>query len=192
MTDAKPPQAPPPASGASSSTREDADSIRRKYEALLATAKLAYNYEWQRIDAAEAKAARFVPVMAILLGFNAAGLQFFLPVIHAACTFGEWTFLGLFVAFSAANLFALWHFIWALAIAKVMGLPVDKTLPDLFKQERYVDTLYQMSDAFFAATQRAREHTEVKIRHLKRGYWGLVVALITGVGTVASYVIIAS
>jgi hypothetical protein len=124
-------------------------------------------------------------------GFQPYCLQFFVPAVRTACSFTEWLFVAAFVVFSAANLFAIWHFILALAIAKVMGIPADATLPKLFERERYLDTLWQLSDSFFAATRRERSHTQVKIAHLKRGYWGLVVAIAAGVSAVACYVVLA-
>lgn len=159
----------------------------KKYEALYALAKGAYDADIARLDAAEAKAARFVSLLTILVGLNAAGYVDFLAAMHDWPRWSARVFVVSYAASSVLNAIAFVYFFRALAVSKVLALRVEGEFSDHFQKHPYVEVLFSMARRFFQVTAELRKKVDTKPLYVRIGFRWFSAALLVGAIALGSY-----
>jgi hypothetical protein len=184
---------PTPASGSTPPPPRDSDELAlKKYEDLYRVARDAYSADLQRLEAAEVKATRYVSLLALILGLNAAGFGEFLaklvmwPRSHAPATAA---FLASYVLLSACNGAAFWCFFRTLSVRKVLAPPADESVVGFYREHRYVDVVFAMARRFLEATGRMRQHVDAKLTLVRFGFRWLAAGLLAAVICLSSFTI---
>jgi hypothetical protein len=171
-------------------TPTDSPELRvKKFEELYALAKSAFRSDTERLSAAEEKASRYLSVLALVLGLNAAGFHEFIAHATPPYRLSSGIFLSCYIAVSVCNGLAVWHLFHALAVTKVFALPVDQLLLDHFWSNKYEDAIYGMTRSYLDATGGMRKHVDAKLGWVRLGFRWLSTALILSVICIASFTV---
>lgn len=161
----------------------------KKFEELYTLAKSALLTDNERLAAAEEKASRYFSVLALALGLNAAGFQDFLATVLSIRSVSSLLFVLSYAVGSICNAFAVWHLFRALAVTKVLALPVGNSLLDHFWKHAYEDAIYGMTKEFLDATRRMRKHVDAKLGRVRHGFRWLSGAMLAAVICIASFTV---
>jgi len=182
-----PPASPSPPPSLPQARTDTDDRKVKKYEELLALAKIAWDADIARLDAAESKASRLVALPIFVAGLLAAGFDHFIEAFKAPRPFVAFVFIGTYLVTAVLKGIAFGCFFRALTVSKVMMLPLDGKVEEHFRKNLYVDAIVRMASEYFDATREMRAKVDAKPRWVRIGFRRFTAALVAGVIALGSY-----
>ena len=146
---------------------------------VLAFARAAFDAEQARYDAAETKAARYITVLGVLLaGAAIKGDDLLWTLRHS--TAPRQLLISFAVSYGVMFVLAflaLLRAIRVMAVERVPAIPIDRQIPELFKDHPRSRAIDAMATAFFNETASLRETNGRRSDALQQIYWYQLVTL---------------
>ncbi len=181
------PGEPPPPTTSSDRTDTDERAVK-KYEQLFSLAKEAWSGDIARLDAAESRASRLVPLPTFVAGLLAAGFDHFLEALKSPKAVAH-VFVATYLVAAVLNTIAFWSFFRALTVSRVLMLPLDGSVEAHFKKNLYVDSIASMTARYFEAARDMRSRVDAKPRWVRMGFGWFTIALLVAGVALASYAV---
>jgi len=153
--------------------KESGELRQKRYEELYRYARSAYDEEKKRVEDVELKAARFFPLLALLLGAGAIGIKETAVILKNSPGIGCFFVIPYFF-FYITSIGSIFAFLGTIAIRSVKSPPIGEGVIDYFDKNQYLDIIYSFSHSFFDYTHETSETAKRKYELLRWAYRLLV------------------
>lgn len=160
------------------------ESRLRNFETLYALSQYLFEEERKRFVDGERKLERFWAFLVAAAGAGTFVVRAAEVSLSTATSGWEASLLALLVVFYMAILVGLAVAVCGLRVSKFSALPVGTALPEFFRANTYVTTLYAMSKRNFEGAEKAHAVNERKMRFVFYVSNSLAVSIATGVAAV--------
>jgi hypothetical protein len=145
------------------------DDDRARAQGLYDLAQKAFIDEQTRYDAAEVKTARYLTVLALVLGATAFKIDDLLWVMKTTSLRWYWE-LPFGVGYATTFLLAFAAILMgvrAMSVEELGALPLDSQVPDLFSSQTHTTAQRLMAEAYFTEARDARDLNNRRSRDLR-------------------------
>jgi hypothetical protein len=168
--------------------KESNEQRQKRYEELYRYARTTYDDERKHVDEAEAKVARFFPLIVLLLGIGSIGVKDSLGIIKASPRAGS-IFLIPYFFFYVTSISYIFAFLRTTSIWWSKSPSIDDTVIKYFNKNQYIDIIYSYSHEFLNYARETSKIAERKYKSLNLAYYLLIAAVALSCVSTIGYVI---
>jgi len=168
--------------------KESDEHRQKRYEELYKYSKEVYDEQKKRVENVELKAARFLPLLALLLGVGAIGIKETAVILKISPGISVFFVIPYFF-FYITSICSIFAFLGTVAIRSVKSPSVDENVIEYFNQHQYLAIIYSFSHSYLEYARAASETARRKYEALKWAYRMLVASVILAFMSTLGYII---